>query len=89
MYNAGLIGNLGIMQALGQQVTMKANQYLPKGASPYSIRDFMPATHDFFEPPKTKEEKKKELDFGLAMLGNVPPSAMVEAIKQAEAKRGN
>ena len=87
MYNAGLIGNLGIMQALGQMTTMQANEYLPKGQTAYRIKDFMPMTNDFFEPPQSDAEKKSELDFKLSMLGGIPHGAIVEAIKQAEAKR--
>ena len=89
MWNAGAIGNLGVIQALGQLVTMKANQYLPKGQTPYRLRDFIPNSIDFFEPPQTEEEKKSALNFGLTMLGQIPPNMMLDAIKAAEEKRGN
>ena len=89
MYNGGLIGNLGIVQALGQMVTMQANEYLPKGQKPYQVKDFMPSTHDFLSPPKSQEEMEKDLNLGLSMLGSVPPQSMLEMIKQAEARRGS
>ena len=89
MWNAGAIGNLGVIQALGQLVTMKANQYLPKGQKPYGLKDFIPNSMDFFEPPQTEEEKKAALDFGLAMVGQIPPGLMLDSIKAAEKKRGH
>ena len=89
MYNAGIIGNLGVIHVLGQLAMMRGNEYLPSGSRPYGLKDFIPNTMDFYEPPQTPEEKKAALDRGLALVGGIPPEMMLQIIAAQEAKKAN
>jgi hypothetical protein len=66
---------------------MKANQYLPKGHPAYQLKDFIPNSMDFLEPPQSSEEKKAALNRGLALMSGIPPEMMLSIIQAQEAKR--
>ena len=75
MYNDGVIGNLGILEVLGNLTAGQFNKMLQKGASPYKIKDILPQVYDYLYPPLTEQDKKKQLSDNLLSFAMMHPGA--------------
>lgn len=65
MYVDGLIGNHGLLDVLGNLTAVQFNKALPKGKSPYNLRDIIPHAFDYLYPPPTEQEKKERANAAL------------------------
>jgi len=78
MFNDGVIGNLGIIQVLGALTAGQFNKSLPKGSSPYKLRDIIPQVYDYLYPPLTEQDKRKQVNESLLAFAMMNPNAPKE-----------
>jgi hypothetical protein len=55
----GFIGNKGILLALSNLATGNLNAKLAKGARAFTMKDILPATHDYIVPPLSEQEQRE------------------------------
>lgn len=60
MISDGFIGNKALLIALSCLTTGNLNSKLKQTAEPYTIKDVLPATHDYIITPPTEEELKAQ-----------------------------
>ena len=65
MYSSGLIGNMGLMEVLGNLTAVQFNKVLPKGKPPYKLKDIIPQAYEFLYPPLSEQDKKKQVNSSL------------------------
>lgn len=65
MYHDGLIGNNGILEALGVLTAGHFNMSLPKGKTPFKLKDIIPQSYDYLYPPLTPEQQKEQVNKNL------------------------
>jgi len=78
MFNDGVIGNLGIIQVLGALTAGQFNKSLPKGSSPYKLRDIIPQVYEYLYPPSTEQDKRKQVNESLLAFAMMNPNAPKE-----------
>ena len=75
MFNDGVIGNLGIIEALGYLTAGHFNMSLPKGKPAYTLKDVIRNQYDYLYPPLSDEEKKKQFSQDLYVFAMRTPGA--------------
>jgi hypothetical protein len=65
MFNDGVIGNLGIIEALGSLTAGTFNMNLKQGVMPYKLKDIIPSAHAYLYPPLSPEEQANQASKGL------------------------
>lgn len=75
MYNDGVIGNLGVIQTLGALTAGQFNKVLPKGKSPYTLREIIPSAYDYLYPPLPEQDKKAQANKRLLQFMQMMPDA--------------
>jgi len=75
MYHAGLIGNIGILEVLGNLTAGQFNKMLPKGKTAYKLRDIIPNTYDYIYPPLSEQDKKAQVNQSLLAFALMSPGA--------------
>jgi hypothetical protein len=75
MYHAGLIGNIGLLEVLGNLTAGQFNKMLPKGKAGYKLRDIIPHTYDFIYPPLSEQDKKAQVNQSLLAFALMSPGA--------------
>lgn len=79
MWHDGVIGNLGILEAIGGLTAGTFNLNIAKGRAPYTLKDIMPSVHGYLYPPVSEEEQKQQVTNNLlafAMMGGGAPKAL-------------
>ena len=83
MFNDGVIGNLGLLQVLGSHTAGHFNSLLPKGGTPYKLRDIIPNQYEYLFPPLTEEQQREQAGKNLltfAMMSGHIPSHLMEKL---------
>ena len=75
MYHSGLIGNIGLLEVLGTLTAGQFNKMLPKGKSPYKLKDIIPYAYDFIYPPLSEQDKKQQVNQSLLAFALMSPGA--------------
>jgi len=75
MYHAGLIGNIGLLEVLGNLTAGQFNKMLPKGKTGYKLRDIIPNTYDYIYPPLSEQDKKQQVNRSLLAFALMSPGA--------------
>lgn len=75
MYHSGLIGNIGLLEVLGTLTAGQFNKMLPKGKSPYKLKDIIPSAYDFIYPPLSEQDKKEQVNQSLLAFALMSPGA--------------
>jgi len=75
MYHAGLIGNIGLLEVLGNLTAGQFNKMLPKGKTGYKLRDIIPNTYDYIYPPLSEQDKKTQVNQSLLAFALMSPGA--------------
>jgi len=75
MYHAGLIGNIGLLEVLGNLTAGQFNKMLPKGKTGYKLRDIIPNTYDYIYPPLSEQDKKQQVNQSLLAFALMSPGA--------------
>lgn len=75
MFNDGVIGNYGLLQVLGSNTAGHFNSLLPKGASPYKLKDIIPNQYDYLYPPLSEESKRELVSKNLIAFAMTNPGA--------------
>jgi len=75
MYHAGLIGNIGLLEVLGNLTAGQFNKMLPKGKAGYKLQDIIPNTYDFIYPPLSEQDKKAQVNQSLLAFALMSPGA--------------
>jgi hypothetical protein len=73
MYADGLLGNQGIITALGNLTNGVFNYIRQTGAPPYALKDIIGQAYDYIYPPAPEEDKKEKANNSLLLfLSQVP-----------------
>lgn len=75
MYNDGVIGNLGLLQVLGNLTAGHFNSLLSKDASPYKLQDIIPNQYEYLYPPLSEEAKREQVSKNLIAFAMMSPNA--------------
>jgi hypothetical protein len=75
MYHAGLIGNIGLLEVLGNLTAGQFNKMLPKGKTAYKLRDIIPNAYDFIFSPLSEQDKTAHVNESLLAFALMSPGA--------------
>jgi hypothetical protein len=75
MFSDGIIGNLGLLQLLGNHTAGVFNSLLPKGKQPYKLQDIIPTQYEYLFPPLTEQDKKELANKSLLNFVKSKPKA--------------
>jgi hypothetical protein len=75
MYNDGVIGNLGVLQAIGTHAAGHFNTVLPQGKSPFKLQDIIGTQYDYLYPPLSEEQKAQSVSDNLKSFMVSNPNA--------------
>ena len=75
MYTDGMIGNKALLVALSALTTGNLNAKIQKTAQPFTMKDVLPSTHDYINPPLTEEQQKEETNARLLMFLSAKPGS--------------
>lgn len=75
MLNDGFIGVKSLGLALSSFATGNLNAKMKQGASPFTIKDMLPALHEYIIPPLTEQEKKDQVNQSLLSFMMQAPGA--------------
>lgn len=73
MWNAGLVGNAGIMETLSLLTTVQINKALPKRVKAYSVKDIAPDFVAMMKPILSPEQQKAKVNEELNKFAGVTP----------------
>lgn len=73
MYADGLIGNRGIIEALGNLTAGVFNYMRPANSSSYKLATIIGNTYDYFYPPLTPEQQKQKASDSLKIFMSMAP----------------
>jgi len=75
MISDGAIGQKAIGMALSGFATGNLNSKMKQGASPFTMKDIIPALVDYIKPPLTDEEKKAQANENLLTFMSSAPGS--------------
>jgi hypothetical protein len=75
MFSDGAIGNKSVLLALSTLTTGNLNSKLKQGVKSFTIKDVLPATHEYIIPPLTEEQQRIETNRSLLMMMAMAPNA--------------
>lgn len=75
MYHDGLIGNQGIIETLGVLTAGHFNMTLPKGRTPFKLKDIIPQIYDYLYPPLSTEQQQEQVSNNLLAFAMMHPGA--------------
>jgi hypothetical protein len=75
LLNDGFLGVKALGLALSALTTGNLNSKLAKGATPYQMKDVLPALKDYIFPPLTDSEKKEQASRQLLAFMSMAPGA--------------
>lgn len=81
MYADGMIGNNGVLSALGVLTAGVFNYIRPANSSAYKLENIIGRAHDYIYPPLTEQEKKKQVNKSLFSYVSQAPGYSMEKFK--------
>jgi len=73
MYADGLIGNRGVLTALGQLTAGVFNYMRPANAPDYKLANILGQAYDYIVPPLTPEQQKEQVNNALKTFMTAAP----------------
>jgi len=73
MYADGLIGNRGVLTALGQLTAGIFNYMRPANAPDYKLANILGQAYDYIVPPLTPEQQKEQVNNALKTFMTAAP----------------
>lgn len=64
-----------MLEVLGTLTAGQFNKMLPKGKSPYKLKDIIPSAYDFIYPPLSEQDKKEQVNQSLLAFALMSPGA--------------
>jgi len=81
MFHDGIIGNLGVIETIGVLTAGHFNMTLPKGKTPFKLKDIIPQIYDYLYPPLTKEQQQEQVSKNLLAFAMMHPGAPEQLFK--------
>ena len=88
MLSDGAIGNKAVLLALSFLSTGNLNSKLKQGATPFTIKNVLPSSHEYIIPPLSEEEQKAQTNKGLLAMMAMAPNAP-ESFRERVANANN